>query len=370
MKNLRNVLGAFGDAAILFPILVLLNTKVGVPMSSLLVYTGIIYICAALFYRLPMPVQPLKSIAMAAVGVGATFNEIRVAAVGVGVACLSLLLLGDRLEQFLKRVPIILIHQLQVGLGVLLFLQAVKALGYPALGSLEGLLIAGVIVGLVLKPEWKGVPILGVVATLAFLGGLVKGYGALPTGISLLDDQPLRWSLIFSLGLPQIALTMGNSVLSTKIICNQLYPQQSERVSFRKLLAVIGVGNILMGWWGGMPFCHGSGGLTAHQRAGSNHWWSTAFLGTVLIGLALVLGNGSVVIPIGLLAVLLATVGVFHLKLAQSSWRNSWGKINLLGAAGIVIWTQNLLWVVAVFAFVEMIKRLESRYGVLPRSNG
>lgn len=366
MKNLKNLFGAFGDAAILFPILVLLNTKVGVSMTSLLVYTGIIYIFSALYYRVPMPVQPLKSIAMAAVGVGATFTEIRVAAMSVGVVCLGLLLLGSRLEYYLKQVPMILIHQLQVGLGVLLVLQAVKAVGLPTLISIEGVLIVGVIAGLLIKPEWKGVPILGVVATIAFVVGLLKGHNSPVVVKAMIEDQPLRWGLVFSLVLPQLALTMGNSVLSTKIVCDQLYPKMSERISFRQLLSVIGIGNVLMGWWGGLPFCHGSGGLTAHHRAGSNHWWSTAFLGALLIGMSLMLGNGTVIIPGGLLAVLLATVGFFHWKMAQLSWSDSWGKINLLGAAGIVIWTQNLLWVVAVFAFLEILKRLEARYGFLP----
>jgi hypothetical protein len=364
MKILRNGLGAFGDAAILFPILVLLSSKSGAPMDLLLGYTGALYIFSALFYRIPMPVQPLKSIAMAAVSLGATFTEIRTAGLGVGALCLLLLLLASKLESWLTKVPVLLIHQLQVGLGVLLIMHAIKALGWPSFLGVEGLIVGILVLGLILKPEILGVPALGVVATGAFLFGLAGSNGPFKT--ELTSEAPIRWYLVATLILPQIALTLGNSVLSTKNISDRLYPERRAHVSYRRLLGVIGIGNLLMGLWGGLPFCHGSGGLTAHQKAGATHWGATAFMGLVLLIVAFLITQGrGVIIPPLLLSILLGTVGYYHVKLAQPSWGDGWAKLNLILAAMAVLLTQNLLLVFPVFFAIVLLKRMEAHYGFL-----
>ena len=67
---MRNVLGAFADAAILFPLLAVISGLEGfsawIPMAT----AGLIYIAAGFFFRVPMAVQPLKSIVIAGVADG------------------------------------------------------------------------------------------------------------------------------------------------------------------------------------------------------------------------------------------------------------------------------------------------------------
>lgn len=145
---MRNILGAFADGAVLFPLLALLSTQAGFSGATALLTTGIAYIVAAVLFRVPMSVQPLKSIAVAAVTVGASFSEIRLSGMLLGAFCL-LVCLTD-VERYARRVPAVIIHQLQVGLAVLLMLQGLKAAG-----SSTAIVVAGALI-MTLLPELKG----------------------------------------------------------------------------------------------------------------------------------------------------------------------------------------------------------------------
>ncbi|MEY4615443.1 MAG: hypothetical protein RJB66_403 [Pseudomonadota bacterium] len=363
MKLVSNFFGAFGDAAILFPILVLLSSKAHVSMAPLLISTGFIYVFSALYYRVPMPVQPLKSVAMAAVAIGASFAEIRWAGAGIGFFCILLLFKGKKIDSILSKVPLILIHQLQVGLGVLLILQSVQSASKASLPPLEIALCFVFVSALLWRSEWRGVPLLGLSATIAFFIGLVNGTEGEVLGASVgVSQSDVRWGMVIGLILPQIFLTMGNSVLSTKIICDRLFPNQSSKLTFRQLLGVIGLGNLVVAAFGGMPFCHGSGGLTAHYRSGARHWSSTAFFGLLLIVLSFLISNTGVVIPAFLLVVLLATVGCFHVTLANQSWKEAGGRWYLFATVAVVLLTKNLLWVFLVFGIIHLLRHKEFHF--------
>jgi SulP family sulfate permease len=72
---------------------------------------------------------------------------------------------------------------------------------------------------------------------------------------------------------------------------------------------------------GGLPLCHGSGGLTAHYRLGARTGGAPLMLGGIFLALGLLGGQTSMqilnLIPFPVLGVLLAYVGIQHLLLAQ-----------------------------------------------------
>ena len=57
---------------------------------------GIIYVLSGLWFRVPMPVQPLKAIAIAAVVSGASYLEVRWAGAVVGLELLGECFRQDR----------------------------------------------------------------------------------------------------------------------------------------------------------------------------------------------------------------------------------------------------------------------------------
>ena len=124
---LHQIMGAFADGAVLFPLLFALALVPGMEVSKLLISAGLAYVFAGWFFRIPMSVQPLKSLTVGALAVGASAVEIRFA--GLALAVVLLLLLFSDMEKWVGRVPVVVIHALQAGLGVLLFKQGMKFAG-------------------------------------------------------------------------------------------------------------------------------------------------------------------------------------------------------------------------------------------------
>ena len=55
------VAGAFADLGVLVPIAVALIVTNGLSPTAVLLPAGLLYVTAAIVYRLPIPVQPLKA---------------------------------------------------------------------------------------------------------------------------------------------------------------------------------------------------------------------------------------------------------------------------------------------------------------------
>lgn len=366
-EALSNFLGAFSDGAVLFPLLALLSMSAGFSGVIILWTTGIVYVLSAWLFRVPMSVQPLKSIAIAAVSAGASFSEVRISGMLLGLYCLLMCVFD--VERIAKKVPNSIVHELQAGLGVLLIFQGIKATGTDLstlFTHLQGLYVFGAVVLMLLLPEIKGVPILGLVATLGLLIAVLA-----PQAIqnqSLLSvtsrQEGLRVDLILSLLLPQIVLTSANSVLATKDVCMRYFGERASKVTVRRLLYSIGFGNLAVGALGGMPFCHGSGGVTAHVRGGSKSAWSTALMGLVLLVLGIiqfVKGSQVLVYPTILVSILLMTTGAFHFKLSTPTLKTDFGVIKVLSAVVLTALTRNLLLVLGFGVAFELMIAVKNR---------
>src|SRR5690606_37983249 len=97
---------------------------------------------------------------------------------------------------------------------------------------------------------------------------------------------PLRYDIILALVLPQLALTLTNSVVGTEAAARRYFGERAGRVTASRLLRSIGLGNMLVAPLGGLPFCHGSGGVTAHVKGGAQTWHMNLIIGGVLLTLA------------------------------------------------------------------------------------
>ncbi len=342
-------LGAFADTALLFPILILLALKAGFSLPLLLISSGVLYLAAGLLFRLPMPVQPLKSVAISAVSLGAGKQEILAAALIIG-AFFFLLLVFNR---HLLRLPEESIRCVQWGLGLLLILQGLGGEITHGGGLPRVLLLSAILLLSMRVHSW---PWLGLFAFLAFLSSFSLSSFSLSsfstsgaTGIPAASVTGIRWTLVASLVLPQLALTSANSVLGTELAVRAYFPDQNPSRFRPRLLFSIGAGNLLMGLIGGLPFCHGSGGLTAHYRAGARTALMNAVMGSTLIGLGFLAHHG---VTAGALpaipgAAILLTVGVLHLGLARSLFTSRSGMLLLLLTTGLTLFSRNLLLVLA-----------------------
>lgn len=104
----------------------------------------------------------------------------------------------------------------------------------------------------------------------------------------LTDFGPALWLL----ALPQVPLSLANSIYSTADAARQYFGDHAAQVTPRRLLSTMGMANLAAALFGGVPVCHGSGGLTAHYRLGARTGGAPLMLGILFLLLGLLGGAG------------------------------------------------------------------------------
>lgn len=141
------------------------------------------------------------------------------------------------------------------------------------------------------------------------------------------------------LALPQIPLTLGNALIAIGEENNRLFPDRP--VSERKVALSTGIINIAGSAIGGVPMCHGAGGMAGHVAFGARTGGAPIILGVVLL-LALFF-SGSVetllkLLPAPVLGVVLFLTGL-QLALGSCDFsRNKGERFVTLATAGFALW--------------------------------
>ncbi len=336
--NLQELGGALGDLGVLLPLTIALITLNHMSATSVLLVVGLAYIAAGLFYRLPIPVQPLKAVAAIAIAGGLSPSVI--SASGLIMATFLLLMAGTgAVSKVAKLFPKMIIRGIQLGVGLLLIKAGLVLVnrhqvvingdgGFVTLVNLS--VPAGWLIALVLGAVFilflrsKRFPaslvLLGLGIPVSILWGSSLGLPSLRFGLSFpmvaipsLADLSVALVLLV---IPQIPLTMGNAVFATADTAKAYFGAQAKRVTPKALLTTAGLVNLGVGLLGGMPICHGSGGLTAHYRLGARTGGAALLIGVPILAMAIFL-DGNVVpifslIPYAVLGVLVIFVGVQH----------------------------------------------------------
>jgi MFS superfamily sulfate permease-like transporter len=85
------------------------------------------------------------------------------------------------------------------------------------------------------------------------------------------------------LALPQIPLSLGNSLLATQRIAGDYFPEKSRMISLRTLGLTYSLMNLTAPFVGGIPVCHGSGGMVGHYLFGARTGGSIIIYGSVYL---------------------------------------------------------------------------------------
>ncbi|MHB1457262.1 MAG: putative sulfate/molybdate transporter [Armatimonadota bacterium] len=311
----HELLGSFADLGTLLPLMLGLIICNGISPSTTLILLGFTYILVGAYYRLPVPVQPMKALAMIAITTGASTGQIRAAAWWMAII---LLIFGTtRLADKLSDVfPKFLIHVLQLNLGIMMIRTGMKfLLSYPAI-------LADVIPG-----AHK-------------IAGHAADVGLLP---SLFDFT----SALVLLVLPQLPLTIGNAMLATRDCALNYFGDKGKHVTPSRLALSMGIGNFAAALIGGMPICHGAGGMTAHYRLGARTGVACMIIGLFLLIIGIFEGNSAAamlsMIPAAILVILLGYVGIRHAMLAQESFRTPVMAVVMISSAIAGWFTNNIL---------------------------
>ncbi len=295
--NRNELAGAFGDIGTDFPLIVAMILAAGLDPASVLIMFGVMQIFTALVYRMPMPVQPLK--AMAAIVITQKVSPEVLYGGGLAIGMVMFLLTVTNLVKWLARViPKCVVRGIQFGLGIKL---AMLALGrYIPADGVPGYWLAAVTFLLVVFLLGnKKVP----AALLAIGLGIVYAFVFKISGTTLSESAGFAlphftrpgWNDILTgfilLTLPQIPLSLGNSILATHQIASDYFPERKD-ITVKKISFTYSLMNLVNPFFSGIPVCHGSGGMAGHYTFGGRTGGSVIIYGSMYLILGLFLSRG------------------------------------------------------------------------------
>jgi len=294
--TLQEVAGAFGDLGTLIPFVVGYITINHMDPAGILVGFGVFKLWAGLYFKTPVPIQPMKAIGTAAISQAGTITHGAIFASGLFTGAVwGLMGLSGAVSwiQQITRRPVVQGIVLGLGLGFVvegvkmtqgdLLLAAIAGamtlalLTYPRIPAMLALLALGTGVALFREPT-----LLTELTRLSF-------HFRLPTS----GLFQIGWSDVFAgimlLGLPQLPLTLGNAIISTVEENNTHFPDRPITVKAVALdhAALNLVGTAL----GGIPMCHGAGGMAGHIRFGAKTGGSLVILGSLVLVVGLFLAD-------------------------------------------------------------------------------
>jgi MFS superfamily sulfate permease-like transporter len=322
--------GAVADLGVLVPIAVALIVSNGLAPTAVLLPPALLYVVSAFRYRLPMPVQPLKAFGAIAIALGLGVDEIAAGAILMGVVFVVLGATG-LLDRAAAVFPRSVIRGVQIAVG-LLFLKVAWGLVADPPASFDvpdvptWWLVAGgiAVAGVAWLGRRHGAGLVVVAAGLAI--AVATGWSDLalgPSGVPLPSFTVDAFLVAATaLVLPQVPLTFANSCLAPADAARVYFGDEAaRRVTPSRLAVSLGAADLVAGAIGGMPVCHGAGGLTAHRSFGARTGGAPLIMGVVLLVLALGVGAGLTAVlehfPVVVLAGLLAVAGVLHMTLAR-----------------------------------------------------
>ncbi|KAK7293593.1 hypothetical protein RJT34_16462 [Clitoria ternatea] len=344
--------GAMGDLGTYIPIVLSLTLSKDLNLGTTLIFAGLCNIITGAIYGVPMPVQPMKSIAAEALSdAGFAVPEIMAAGILLG-GMLFILGLTRMMQLVYKLVPLCVVRGIQLAQGLSFALTAVKyvrkvqdlskskTLENRHWFGLDGLVLCIscvcfiVVVNGAGGEKGHGCEFIGdggddtrncdlggqkmvesgrnranrvrkVVCSLpsafmVFMFGLVLAYIERPevvheikfgpSSIQVMKFSKQAWKKGFVKGtIPQLPLSILNSVIAVCKLSKDLFPEKD--FSATSLSVSVGLMNMVGCWFGAMPCCHGAGGLAGQYKFGGRSGGCVALLGAAKLVLGLVLGT-------------------------------------------------------------------------------
>ncbi len=340
--NRMEFAGSLGDLGTVLPLAIGMIIVNGLDPSGLFLSAGLFYIFTGLYFGITTPVEPMKVIGAYAIATAMSPQQIMASGILMGV-CLMVIGATGAITFIGKYTPKAVIRGVQLSTGTLLMAEGIKfmigktrlqvlhqmAEPYLAVQQL-GPIPVGLVIGIIgaaltlLLLDNRRMPAgLMIVATGILIGllmGTRQGLGDIRPGLYLPRILPLGFPegpdftfALLALVLPQMPMTIGNAVIAEMDLSISYFGTAARRVTGRALCVSMALGNFLSALLGGMPLCHGAGGLAAHYRFGARSAGSNLIIGAIFILLTLLLGNRILalfnLIPMAILGVLLLFAG-------------------------------------------------------------
>ncbi|MDP2901035.1 MAG: putative sulfate/molybdate transporter [Candidatus Bathyarchaeota archaeon] len=324
---MREVSGSLGDIGTLFPLLAGMVLAGSASMSGTLIWFGFFTITTGIVFGIPLAVQPMKVIASLSITQKLPPETLVAAGIILGV---SILLLSQTrvLKMLQERLPKAVIVGIQVTLGLQLVNSALTMMAGKPLFGLDSVSVGVVSLAIILLSlKFRSFP----AALLLTVMGLAMTVVAYPQILHNVTPELSLPPLVVpsyenfvkgaELAVAQIPLTVTNSLLATVALGQRFFPRRSPTI--RSVALNLSAMNLVAPLFGGVPMCHGAGGMASWHRFGARTAASMLMFGTALTVAGLLFGNFALTLmqafPLTILAAMLLSIGVqFTLMIRES----------------------------------------------------
>jgi len=364
--NRMEFAGAFGDLGTLIPFVVGYITLNKLDPVGILVAFGLFKIFVGLYFRTPVPIQPMKAIGGMAIAHASTITPGMIWGSGIftGVFWLVMGLTGA-ITWIQKVTTKPVVRGIMLGLGLSFVVEGLGMMRTEPLFAIGG----GVLTLLLLNS--KRYP--AMLALLAY--GIVVAFIMNPALLGDLSRVSIRfrfpyvgiprisWSELMAgfiiLGLPQAPLTLGNAIIGTVAENNKYFPDRP--VTAKTISIDHGVMNLLSPCIGGIPLCHGAGGMAGHIRFGARTGGALVILGLIILFAGLFLGDSISfilqVFPRSVLGVILFFAGIELALVIKDVKLHKENLFVLLVTGGTAMWNMGVAYLTGLILYYALNRR-------------
>jgi len=364
--NKMEFAGAFGDLGTLIPFVVGYITLNRMDPLGILVAFGLFKIFAGLYFKTPVPVQPMKAIGGMAIAHAGTITPGMIWGAGIFTGFFWLLMGVTGAINWIEKVttkPVI--RGIMLGLGLSFIVEGLGMMRSQPLLAIGGVVLVLLLLTNQRLPAMLVLLIYGVVFAFIQRPELLKDFSHLSIKFRWpeLALGKITWKELFSgfvlLGLPQAPLTLGNAILATVSENNNHFPER--KVTAKAITVDHGVMNLISASIGGVPLCHGAGGMAGHLRFGARTGVALVILGLIVLVIGLFLSDSVVllfqVFPRPILGVILFFAGVELALVIKDIKLKRQNLFVLVVTAGTAMWNMGVAYLAGLIIYYGLQRR-------------
>jgi len=173
----------------------------------------------------------------------------------------------------------------------------------------------------------------------------------------------ISWKELLSgfviLGIPQAPLTLGNAIIGTVAENNSHFPDR--KVTAKTISIDHGVMNLISTSIGGIPMCHGAGGMAGHIRFGARTGGALVILGLIVLLTGLFLSDSVALLfqffPRSILGIILFFAGLELTLVIRDIKLKKENLYVLLVTAGIAMWNMGVAYLAGLVLYYGIQRR-------------
>ena len=358
--NRMEFAGAFGDLGTLIPFVVGYITLNKMDPLGILVAFGVFKIFVGLYFRTPVPIQPMKAIGGMAISHAGTISHGMIWGSGIFTGLFWLLMGVTGAITWIEKItakPVV--RGIMLGLGLSFITEGLGMMKEQPLFA-----VGAVILTLLLFDNLR------LPAMLVLLGyGIALAFLQRPELLKELSHLSIRfrwpeitlgrmsWNELLGgfliLGLPQAPLTLGNAIIGTVAENNAHFPDR--KVTAKAISVDHGIMNLVSVCLGGVPMCHGAGGMAGHIRFGARTGGALVILGVLVLFTGLFLSDSVVllfqILPRSILGVILFFAGVELALVIRDLKLEKQNLFVLVVTAGVAMWNMGVAYLAGMLLY-------------------